>query len=96
MLFRSIVEGDALVHTLRTDPVQHLDDLMLRRTRWGLCLPAHGQRLLPRLQHACQQALGWDAARWAQECERYQQLVCTDHGLPTDVEADSRTQESTR
>lgn len=92
----AFVDADAWTRMLHTDPVQHLDDLMLRRTRWGLCLPAHGQRLLPRLQRACQQALGWDAARWAQECVRYQRLVRTDHGLPADADTDARTQESTR
>lgn len=53
------------------EAVEHLDDLMLRRTRAGLLLPDGGAAELAAIEPLCRAALGWDAARWADECERY-------------------------
>jgi len=70
-----------LRHSLQHEQVHHLDDLLLRRTRLGLLQPGFGQALLPALQMHCQELLGWDAARYADECERYLALMRRDHGV---------------
>jgi glycerol-3-phosphate dehydrogenase len=51
----------------REEAVGHLDDLLLRRTRLGLLLPAGGAAILPRVKVICQGELGWDDDRWALE-----------------------------
>lgn len=66
----------------RHEQVEHLDDLLLRRTRLGLLLPRGGQDLLPRLQAVCQPELGWDDARWQAECKRYAALWQRHYGVP--------------
>jgi glycerol-3-phosphate dehydrogenase len=55
----------------RHEHIQHLDDLMLRRSRLGLVLPGGGATLLPEIRERCQQLLGWDDSRWSQEQDRY-------------------------
>ncbi|OON62234.1 FAD-dependent oxidoreductase [Massilia sp. KIM] len=55
----------------RAERVLHLDDLLLRRTRLGLLLPAGGAALLPRIRAICQPELGWDEARWLAEEAAY-------------------------
>ena len=55
----------------RSESVLHLDDLLLRRVRLGLQLPAGGQDCLPRIQSIVQSELGWSNSRWNQEAERY-------------------------
>jgi glycerol-3-phosphate dehydrogenase len=66
----------------RYEQVEHLDDLLLRRTRLGLLLPEGGLPLLPRVRRLCQDELGWDDARWTQETERYRELWQQHYGLP--------------
>ncbi|PNK60784.1 glycerol-3-phosphate dehydrogenase/oxidase [Psychrobacter sp. FDAARGOS_221] len=60
----------------RHEQVIHLDDLLLRRTRLGLIIPNGGLTPLisDRLQHICQQELGWSDEQWQQEVDRYRQL----------------------
>lgn len=55
----------------RHEHIQHLDDLMLRRSRLGLVLSGGGATLLPEIRERCQQLLGWDDSRWSQEQDRY-------------------------
>jgi glycerol-3-phosphate dehydrogenase len=69
---------------LRHEQVRHLDDLLLRRTRLGLLLPAGAQALLPRLEPAARAALGWSAGEWRDECERYARIVARCYGVPAD------------
>ncbi len=57
-----------------SEQVIHLEDLMLRRTRWGLLLPAGGRNILPQLRERLSQALGWDVRRWEEEEVRYLSL----------------------
>lgn len=64
------------------EQVEHLDDLMLRRTRLGLLLKGGGEELLPQIKTLCQSALGWDDPRWAQECERYLSIWKRNYSLP--------------
>lgn len=59
---------------LEHEAVQHLDDLLLRRTRLGLLLPQGAVQLKAELALLCQRIKGWDSARFAQEWARYDAL----------------------
>jgi glycerol-3-phosphate dehydrogenase len=71
----------AIRHSLQHEQVRHLDDLLLRRTRLGLLRPGFAAALLPTLQAHCQELLGWDTPRFAQEVERYLALMQDEHGV---------------
>ncbi len=66
----------------RHERVRHLDDLLLRRTRLGLLLPEGGAAWLPAWAPMLQDALGWDAPRWAREVSRYRALVARCYAVP--------------
>lgn len=66
----------------RREQVQHLDDLLLRRTRLGLLLAEGGAVHLPRIRTICQPELGWSDARWQEEEARYRELWQAHYGLP--------------
>ena len=66
----------------RHEAVEHLDDLLLRRTRLGIVLPDAGAQLFPMLQRICQQELGWDTARWDAELQRYLSIYQRFYSLP--------------
>lgn len=53
------------------EAVQHLDDLLLRRTRLGLLLANGGEALAARLKQQVQPLLGWNDERWHEEWQRY-------------------------
>jgi len=57
------------------EAVQHLDDLLLRRVRVGLCLPDGGKDWLPLIRATVQSELGWDDTRWAVEACRYSKII---------------------
>jgi glycerol-3-phosphate dehydrogenase len=63
--------------------VEHLDDLLLRRTRIGNLLAHGGRDHLPAIRSACQAALGWDDARWNMETDRYLSLWENCYYLPS-------------
>ncbi len=71
----------------RAEGVLHLDDLLLRRTRLGLLLPAGGKSLLPVIRAICQPELGWDDAHWEAEAAGYLELwgSCYSPPDPTSV-----------
>ena len=71
----------------RRESVQHLDDLLLRRTRLGLLLPHGGLAHLPRIQALCTPHLAWEAARWADEAERYRALIAAHYQPPGAAQA---------
>jgi len=58
----------------KSEAILHLDDLLLRRTRLGMLLPAGGQELLPHIRTRVQSTLGWADSRWQQEETRYSQI----------------------
>jgi glycerol-3-phosphate dehydrogenase len=62
--------------------VRHLDDLLLRRTRLGLLLPAGAAALLPRLEPVAREALCWSAGQWRDECERYVRIISQCYSVP--------------
>ncbi|MGK5078981.1 glycerol-3-phosphate dehydrogenase/oxidase [Janthinobacterium sp. HLX7-2] len=66
----------------RQEDVQHLDDLLLRRTRLGLQLAGGALAIMPRLRAICQGELGWDDARWEAEQERYLALWRSHYSVP--------------
>ncbi|WFR81642.1 glycerol-3-phosphate dehydrogenase/oxidase [Janthinobacterium rivuli] len=66
----------------RSEDVQHLDDLLLRRTRLGLQLAGGGLAIMPRLRAICQRELGWDDARWEEEQQRYLALWRRHYSVP--------------
>lgn len=67
---------------VRYEQVQHLDDLLLRRTRLGLLLPGGGEAIFGKLREICQEELGWSDARWQEEETRYRALWQAYYGLP--------------
>jgi glycerol-3-phosphate dehydrogenase len=66
----------------RTEAVIHLEDLMLRRTRLGLLLPAGGQAIMPEIRRICQPELGWNDQQWANEEDAYLNLWQEHYSLP--------------
>lgn len=70
--------------SMQHEQVRRLDDLLMRRTRLGLVAPRGALSLLPMLEAACREDLGWDAARWADESSRYRENWVSRHAPPAD------------
>ncbi|WP_338109350.1 glycerol-3-phosphate dehydrogenase/oxidase [Pseudomaricurvus alkylphenolicus] len=68
--------------SVRNESVQHLDDLLLRRTRLGLLLKNGGVELFDKLREMFRDELGWNTQKWQSEQERYQQIWCSYYSLP--------------
>jgi glycerol-3-phosphate dehydrogenase len=66
----------------RAEAVQHLEDLLLRRTRLGLQLRGGGVDHLPRIRAICQGELGWTDARWHASEAAYLTLWTTHYSVP--------------
>jgi glycerol-3-phosphate dehydrogenase len=66
----------------RAEAVEHLDDLLLRRTRIGLLLRGGGEDHLARIRAICQPELGWNDARWDEEEAAYRSTWKTHYSLP--------------
>ena len=58
----------------RSEAVQHLDDLLLRRVRLGLLLPQGGLNCMQRIRSIVQPELSWGDHRWEQEAANYTRL----------------------
>lgn len=58
----------------RAERVEHLDDLLLRRTRLGFLLPGGGAEHLSRVKEICLPELGWTKKRWKEEEKAYIEL----------------------
>ncbi|MDT9001483.1 glycerol-3-phosphate dehydrogenase/oxidase [Paucibacter sp. APW11] len=71
-----------LRHACRSEAVEHLDDLLLRRSRLGLLMPEGAAELLPRLRLLCAEELHWSDSRWALEAQRYQDCIRRCYGVP--------------
>ena len=67
------------------EQVQHLDDLLLRRTRLGNVLNQGGTEYLDKIKACCQQALNWSEDKWQQEVTRYQEIWQQYYGLPSNI-----------
>lgn len=57
------------------EAVQHLDDLLLRRTRLGLLLKDGGIAHMERIKALCMEELGWTETVFQQELSRYQDII---------------------
>jgi len=66
----------------RAEGVEHLDDLLLRRTRIGLLLRGGGEAHLARIRTICQPELGWPDARWDDELDTFRFSWKTHYSLP--------------
>ncbi len=74
-----------LRYAAQAEQVQHLDDLLLRRTRLGLLLRDGAAEILPRVEQIARPLLGWDATRWQAEVARYLDIVQRCYALPREA-----------
>lgn len=65
------------------EAVEHLDDLLLRRTRVGLLLNNGGEQQMPKIAQIAQQELHWSENKWQRELERYYAIWRSHYSLPT-------------
>lgn len=75
-----------LIWACQAEAVVHLDDLLLRRTRIGLLLPAGGCDIQHTIKRICCQYLAWDDAHWQQEWQRYQTIISQFYSLPSSAD----------
>ena len=66
----------------RAEAVEHLEDLLLRRTRIGLLLRGGGEEHLARIRAICQPELGWSDTRWIEEEAAYRSTWKSHYSLP--------------
>jgi glycerol-3-phosphate dehydrogenase len=71
-----------LIWACQSESVQHLDDLLLRRTRIGLLLDRGAAEIFDELKIICQQYLFWDDLTWQAERSRYQKIIDQHYSLP--------------
>jgi len=71
-----------LVWAVKYEQIQHLDDLLLRRTRLGNVLPFGAADYLSKIKAICYQELGWSEEKWQQETCRYKKLWLQHYSLP--------------
>jgi glycerol-3-phosphate dehydrogenase len=64
------------------ESVQHLDDLLLRRTRLGMCLPDGAEEIFPALEALFKTQGGWSQAQWDDELARYKTIWQRYYSLP--------------
>jgi len=64
------------------ESIQHLDDLLLRRTRIGLLLENGAEAEFHGIKDICQKYLAWDDAKWTSELSRYQDIIKKHYSLP--------------
>ncbi|MCG6963759.1 MAG: glycerol-3-phosphate dehydrogenase/oxidase [Acidobacteria bacterium] len=69
-----LTAAEARAH-LRWGGVLHLEDLLLRRVRYGMWDPAKARALVRPLRHVCQKELGWRYRTWEAEVERFDQAL---------------------
>lgn len=79
-----------LAWSARHEPVCYLDDLLLRRFRFGIILADGGKSLLPQIKALVQKHLGWDDEQWTAEVERYQGIWQVAHGLPDEWKKEAK------
>lgn len=71
--------------SVRHEAVVHLDDLLLRRTRLGLILPAGGEALLPEMEQRLVDDMPWSGRQWQAECSRYLAIWRGAYYLPVEA-----------
>ena len=70
-----------VVTICRSEPLRHLDDLMLRRLRLGLLLPEGGLALMAKIRTVAEPELDWDDSKWEAEIRRYGRLWRKSHAV---------------
>ena len=63
-----------LPYNARYGMVEHLDDLLLRRTRLGMLLPDGGMGMMPKVKQLIESELPWTEEDWQSEISRYQEI----------------------
>jgi len=71
-----------LIWAVKYEQIQHLDDLLLRRTRLGNVLPDGAAKHLDDIKDICLQELGWSEDKWQIEACRYKALWLQCYSLP--------------
>lgn len=74
-----------LTWAAKYEQIQHLDDLMLRRTRLGNLLYQGGMDYIEQIKACCQFALNWSEDKWQQEITRYREIWQKYYGLPSNL-----------
>ena len=67
---------------MQHEMVVHLDDVLLRRTRFGNTQRNGGYEYLPQIRTVCQKYLAWNDARWDAEQARYLEMIQTHYSPP--------------
>ena len=67
---------------IKYEGVQHLDDLLLRRTRLGMCLANGGADLYPALEALFKTERQWNSEQWDTELNRYKAIWQDYYSLP--------------
>ena len=67
---------------IANEAIEHIDDLMLRRTRLGMCLPDGAKNLLPRLKILFTEERNWTDEKWNEEVVRYNQIWRDSYYIP--------------
>lgn len=71
-----------LAWAAKNEAVVHLDDLLLRRVRFGLLMPNAGLDQIDRIRNLVQNSLGWSDKSWDNEVDRYRQIWQENYHLP--------------
>jgi len=71
-----------LIWAMSCEQVQHLDDLLLRRTHIGNILPNGGKNEMEKIRALCFEYMNWSEDKWQQEFIRYQNIWKTCYSLP--------------
>ena len=66
----------------QAEQVINLDDLLLRRTRLGLCLKNGGIAYEQAIKKICMAELAWDETRWLEQWQRYQRIWQDNYSVP--------------
>ncbi|NOZ79600.1 MAG: glycerol-3-phosphate dehydrogenase/oxidase [Acidobacteria bacterium] len=69
-----LTPAETVAH-LRWGAVLHLEDLLLRRARFGMWNPDAARELLPRLRPVFAKELGWRFSRWQSEVQRFEKAL---------------------
>jgi glycerol-3-phosphate dehydrogenase len=72
-----------LRYAARNGDVVHLEDLLLRRARFGFTLRHGGANLLDRVRTTVQSELAWNDQRWQEEERNYLKLIDESYSVPT-------------
>ncbi len=71
-----------LVWAAKNEAVVHLDDLLLRRVRFGLLIENGGLDQMEKIRALVQEPLGWSDASWRTEAARYEHIWRENYSLP--------------